>query len=90
MSLCKNRNEDDSINNTGNLPKKNIEDIKTDPMESSQGSMRRTKKNKTRMPSDFVFKDEEEDLINQVQKKEPSILDFEDFSEEKKRTKRRK
>jgi len=77
VSLCKNRNEDDITNNAGNYPRTNIEDIKSPSMESSQGSMRRTKKNKTRMPSDFVFKDDDdEDLINPPVKGS-KLLDFE-------------
>ena len=89
MSLCRNRNEEDSFNNVGNLPKKYIDYIKSDPMESSQGSIRRTKKNKTIMPTDFAFKDDdEEEDLKKPPKKESNRLDFEDFSEEKKNQKK--
>ena len=45
MSLCRNRNLDfeDNINDN-QYPRKNIEDIRTNPMDLSKGSIRRTKK----------------------------------------------
>ena len=78
MSLCRNRNPDfEDIDDNDKTPKKDINDIKTNPVSLAQGSLRRTKKNKTRMPKDFVFNEEEEEILNQLRKKD-SVLDFED------------
>ena len=90
MSLCRNRNLDfeDNINDN-QYPRKNIEDIRTNPMDLSKGSIRRTKKNKTRMPKEFVFNEEDEKILKEIKQKE-SVLDFEDSDDEKKGKKKYK
>ena len=88
MSLCRNRNpyDEDPINVSNNLPKKGIEDIKTNPINLAQGSLRRTKKNKTRMPKDFVFTEEEEQILDKFRQKEKesNSLNFHGDSDDEK------
>ena len=83
MSLCRNRNDFEDNINDNQYPRKNLEDIRTNPMDLSKGSIRRTKKNKTRMPKEFVFNEEDEKILNEIKQKE-SVLDFEDSDDEKK------
>ena len=88
MSLCRNRNDFEDNINDNQYPKKNLEDIRTNPMDLSKGSIRRTKKNKTRMPKEFVFNEEDEKILNEIRQKE-SVLDFEDSDDEKKGKKKK-
>ena len=88
MSLCRNRNpyDEDPINGSNNLPKKGVEDIRTNPINLAQGSLRRTKKNKTRMPKDFVFTEEEEQILDKFRQKEKesNSLNFHGDSDDEK------
>ena len=79
MSLCRNRNpyDDESFNNPDKI---NLNDNQSNKL--SAGSLRRTKKNKTRMPKDFVFNEEEELKLSQLKKKN-SLLDLTDSEEDK-------
>ena len=84
MSLCRNRNPDlEDLNEDSDKKTNEKQDSKGAPMELNQGSMRRTKKNKTRMPKDIIFNEEEEEILNQLKQKD-SILQFDHDSDENK------
>ena len=77
MSICRNRNpNEDETKNNSDYPKSNISVASL-----AQGSLRRTKKNKTRMPKDIVFNEEEEKILDQYRKKN-SILGFDEHSDD--------
>ena len=78
MSLCHNRNPDleETIKNPNIIPDNEIINIKQDSQgDLSYGSLRRTKKNKTRMPKEIVFNDDE--ILSSQYKRGDSSLEFE-------------
>ena len=87
MSAC-NRNPEDNFNNSRDRePIKEINvnssSIQTNNSNASHPSIiRRTKKNKTRMPKDAIFKDEEEDILPNKDK-EKKLSNFEQLLNEK-------
>ena len=86
MSLCHDRNPDfEDIEKMPNKIPDNELSIGQEEQTQSRGSMRRTKKNKTRMPKDNIFKEEDEMLLSQYKGKDSS-LEFDDFKDEKKDT----
>ena len=78
MSLCHNRNPDleETNKNPNIIPENEIININKDSQgHLSHGSMRRTKKNKTRMPKEIVFDDDE--ILSSQYKRGDSSLEFE-------------
>ena len=78
MSLCHNRNPDleETNKNPNIIPENEIININKDSQgHLSHGSMRRTKKNKTRMPKEIVFDDDE--ILSSQYKRGDSNLEFE-------------
>ena len=78
MWLCHNRNPDleETNKNPNIIPENEIININKDSQgHLSHGSMRRTKKNKTRMPKEIVFDDDE--ILSSQYKRGDSNLEFE-------------
>ena len=87
MSAC-NRNPEDNLNNS--IDKEPIKEIDVYPSSnqinnsnpSHPNIMPRTKKNKTRIPKDVIFKDEEEEEIIPYKEKEKQELNLEQLLDE--------
>ena len=76
VSKCRNRNSnEEDIKINPEYPKSDISGVNL-----SYGSIRRTKKNKTRMPKDIQFNEEEEKILNQYRRNN-SILCFDQHSD---------
>ena len=88
MSICHNNNqdEDDNYNNVvdHNYPIKqiNVQSSSINSTTSHHSIMKRTKKNKTRIPKTVVFKDEEE-ILYPNKEREKIIVKFDKLTDEK-------
>ena len=88
MSICHNNNqdEDDNYNNVV-IPKEpikqiNVQSSSINSTASHHSIMKRTKKNKTRIPKTVVFKDEEE-ILYPNKEREKIIVKFDQLTDEK-------
>ena len=83
MSICRNRNPDLEEEPVKQVDVRAPSNVTTGSNASHPSIMRRTKKNKTRVTKNVMFNLEEEEIIYPNKGKEKTLIQFEQFSDDK-------